>query len=137
MSTTYNPKIKALLEQVRTEALERGYQCDEPGEMSDDETRWSVYVIPAGSTYDDENGVDVTITILESEHRDGEENGLNFGLDVVGYQGEILGGMTPFNYTDRVWVQRDDEDAVEERWNIFQGAFDASPVIDSIEEHYA
>ena len=34
-------------------------------------------------------------------------------------------------------MSRDDADAVEERWNLFQGAFDPSVVIDSIEEHYA
>lgn len=137
MSKTYNPKIQALLTQVREEALERGYQCDEPFEMSDDETRWTMLVMPAGSTYDDEDGVDVSITILESEHRDGEENGLNFGLDVVSYGGEIIGGMTPFNYSPQVWVERDNPEAVEERWELFSNAFDASPVVDSIEGHYA
>ena len=137
MEDTYNPKIQKLLEAVRAEALERGFICDEPFEMTDDCVRWSLLVQPAGTASDAEEGVDVTITIPESEHYDGSENGLNFSLDVVHYGGEILGGMTPFNYSDRVWVQRDDADAVEERWNLFQGAFDASPVIDSIEGHYA
>ena len=86
---------------------------------------------------DAEIGVDVSITTLESEVNDGEENGLNFSLDVVGWGGTMIGGMTPFNYSDRVWVARDDADAVEERWNLFQGAFDPSAVIDSIEGHYA
>lgn len=131
------PKIKALLEQVRAEALERGLVCSEPGDMTDDCERWEVYVQPAGTPDDEhENGVDVSITVCESEHYDGEENGLNFALDVVSYGGEIIGGLCPFNYSDRVWVPRDDEDAVEERWGLFAGAFDADPVVDSIVSHF-
>jgi len=134
---TYNPKIKTLLEQVRAEALERGFLCDEPCEMTDEEYKFCLLVQPAGTPSDAEIGVDVSITTLESECNDGEENGLNFSLDVTGWGGTIIGGMTPFNYSSRVWVQRDDAEAVQERWELFQGAFDPSVVIDSIEEHYA
>jgi hypothetical protein len=130
-TSTHSPRIKALFEQVRDEARERGLVCCDPYEMSDDEERWALYVQPAGSGEDDhENGVDVSITVLTSEHCDG--NGLNFGLDVVSHSGRIIGGLCPFNYTDRVWVARDDADAVEERWQLFANAFDADSVVDSI-----
>jgi hypothetical protein len=36
--------------------------------------------------------------------------------------GRIIGGLTPFNYTDRCWVSRNDQQAVEERFRILEEA---------------
>lgn len=132
----YTTKIRSLLEQVRDAAREHGLDSSDPYDMSDAEERWALHVQPAGSS-DDEDGVEVSITVLESEQCDGQENGLNFGLDVVSHGGRILGGLCPFNYTDRVWVDRDDSEAVEERWKVFANAFDAGPVVDSIEGFFS
>jgi len=130
----YNPKIKALLEQVRTEALERGYECLGPYDMSDDCIRWNVLVRPKGA--DSEDGVDISITIPESEHYDGSEEGVNFSSDIVHYEGIILGGLCPYNYTDQCWVDKTDEDAVASRWDTFTRLFDASAALDVVEEFY-
>ena len=133
----YIPRIKTMLDEVRKEALERGFQCDEPYDMTDEEVRWNVLVRPADAKPEDEVGVDVSITILESEACDGTEGGCNFGLDMVEYGGVIVGGMVPYNYTEHVWVPRKDEGAVERRWVIFNDGFSASAIVDEISEYYA
>jgi len=137
LETVYPPKFRQLLEEVRKEALERGFLCDEPGDLTDEDVRWFVLVRPAGTNPSEEAGVDVSITAAESEHFDGEEGGVNFILDVVSYEGVIVGGLHPYNYTDRCWVPRADEDAVAARWALLNDAFDASAVVDSIEEFFA
>lgn len=132
----YVPKIKIMLDEVREEALERGFQCDEPYDMTDEEVRWNVLVKPAKAEPEDEVGVDVSITILESEASDGTEGGCNFALEMIEYGGIVVGGMVPYNYTEQVWVRREDEEAVERRWVIFNDGFSASAVLDLIESFY-
>lgn len=104
--------------------------------MTDAEVRWCVLVRPAGSNPGDDVGVDVSITILESEECDGSEGGCNFGLDLVEYGGIVVGGMVPFNFTEQVWIPREDADAVRARWAIFDDGFSASAVMDRIENFY-
>lgn len=136
--TTYGPKIQKILEEVRAEAVERGLICDEPFDMTDEDVRWSALVLPAGTaTAADGVGVDVNITVAESEHWDGSEGGLNFIMDVTSVGGAILGGLAPYNYTDECWVPRADEGAVETRWVVFSNGCDAGAILDSIEEHLA
>lgn len=36
--------------------------------------------------------------------------------------GAIVGGLTPFNYTEQVWVPRSNPEAVEERFRIMEDA---------------
>lgn len=133
---TYVPRIKTMLDEVRKDALERGFQCDEPYDMTDEEVRWNVLVRPADATPDQDVGVDVSITILESEACDGTKGGCNFALEMVEYEGLIVGGMVPYNFTEHVWVPRDDENAVETRWRVFNEHFSASSIVDRIVEFY-
>lgn len=133
---TYVPRIKTMLDEVRKEALERGFQCDEPYEMTDEEVRWCVLVRPADAKPEEEVGVDVRISILESEPSDGTEGGCNFALEMVEYEGIVVGGMIPYNFTEHVWVPREDENAVETRWRVFNEYFSATGVLDQIFEFY-
>jgi hypothetical protein len=43
--------------------------------------------------------------------------GLTFRLDVVEYGGRIICGYTPYNYTEKCWVDANDAEAVKTRWN--------------------
>jgi hypothetical protein len=134
---TYQPKMREILESIRKEAVARGYLCDEPFDMTDECYRWSVLVRPGGTPKDADVGVDVAIQIAESHAYGDGEAGLNFMLDMVEYGGLIVGGLAPYNYTSDCWVPVDDDEAVAYRWRIFSDAFDASTVLDRIEEHYA
>ena len=82
--------------------------------MSSDEYWWSLLADVDGVK------VDVSFKICESEQYDGEKGGVNFSVDVVEFGGRILGGLTPFNYSDACWVDRRDADAIEnasKSWN--------------------
>ena len=42
----------------------------------------------------------------------------------------------PYNYSDDVWVDPRDADAVEERWQIFRHAIDGDDVIAALETYW-
>jgi hypothetical protein len=109
----YNPRILGLLDGVRAAFEATGYRRDEPFEMSGEEYQWRL----DGGAEPRNPDVSVGITIIESRVRDGEDDlGINFGLDITGKDGKILGGYTPYNYGPEVWVSRKDPSAIEARW---------------------
>ena len=122
----YAERIVSLLDgivaQIRED--EPSLQVSEIDELQSDDYRWTFNVCTAeqAEQSDEMQGVDVWFVICESEEYDGEENGVNFAIEIVGVGGEIVGGLTPYNYTDRCWVQRDDADAVEKRFRIIERA---------------
>lgn len=68
----------------------------------------------------EEFGIDVRFQLVDAYDYDGFEPGdpewgVNVSVDVTGYQGEMLGGLTPYNYTEKVWTS--DEDELQERLN--------------------
>jgi len=125
----YGGKMRDLARRIRTALYRRFRQTIEVSEvdsMSDDKLRVSFMASPRGldEIAAESDYVDVSITMLISEHSDGELGGINWGLDVVRGSGEILGGLTPYNYTDQVWVARRDRAAVETRWSLFRTVVD-------------
>lgn len=139
----YESRIVRLLNSIRELLIDdddieltvsEGYCCS-----ADDEFRWTFTVQTAEQVADEEEGadmegVDVTFKIVESEQHDGEEDGVNFCTDIVTIEGRILGGMTPYNYTEQCWVKRSDPDAVDERFQIMERA-DSSEAAYIITEH--
>lgn len=65
-------------------------------------------------------GIDVSFQILESTSYDGSEDGINFSIEAVSVEGRMIGGCTPFNYTDDVWVSLEDENGIEERFRLME-----------------
>jgi len=133
----YAPIFAARLEQVRKEAKARGYECDEPYDMTDEYLRWNVFVCPAGKTMEDEDGIGVELAAPTSEAFEGEEGGVNFSLGLCHYGGEIVGGMAPHNYTPACWVSTQDKEAIRVRWDLFDAHFSAGAVVDQIDRYYA
>jgi len=133
LSKTYVPKMKRLLAEVCRSARDEGLECSEPYDRSDEMFAWSVVVYPRGGS--EQDGVDVTVQISESGVYEGEGGGLNFSMDLVSYGGEIVGGLTPYNYTSDVWVPVLDADAVEQRWDIFESGADPYEAVYLINEH--
>ena len=134
LSKTYAPKMKKMLRQICDVAREEGFDCGEVIDMSDETYRFAVLIKPKGA--DQEDGVDVTVDMAESQSYGDTEGGLNFSLDVVGYGGEIIGGLTPFNFSPQVWVSMDDPKAVAERWQLFDQGVDPYDVIYLVKEFY-
>lgn len=140
---TYSKRIEAILQEVVKALTEKTtLVVGSPFDMGCDYYQWAVTAespsehtanTEANST---EAGTDITFTIAESEEWDGEENGVNFMLDVTSVGGEIIGGLTPYNYTPEVWVSRDDPDAIERRFQIMLNA-DTDSLVQMVIEHYA
>lgn len=116
----FKAQIAIILTAIAESLREDGWKVGEVCDMSCDDYRYSILV----SQYDanpeelNEDDVDITFEICESEEYDGTENGVNFAVSVVTVGGSIIGGLTPYNYTDRCWVSVGDVEAVEERFNI-------------------
>jgi len=130
---TYESGIVEILNEVRDNLQHYGYEVSEVDDMTDEDYAWSVAVRPKKGKGE---LIDVKITIAESEHWDGSEDGVNFMLDVVAEGGSIVGGLVPYNYTDKVWVPRKDEDAIDERWREFSHGADSSEIVYSIQDYY-
>lgn len=120
----YEGRILAVLNAIRKKLQEAGHDCNEPTDMSSDDFWWSMTV---------DGHIDVSLKICESEQYDGESGGVNFAVDIVEHGGRILGGLTPYNYTNKVWVSRYSPAAVEERFRIIEQA-DPADVIQCVEK---
>ena len=112
----YEKRIVKILSDIK-EMLIKDYSVSGPDFWNGDDYRWSIYV-----QHEDEEAIDITFVIAESEEFDGSTGGINFSLDIVREGGEILGGLTPYNYTHECWVSRKDANAVEERFQIMENA---------------
>lgn len=120
------PRAVSLLERIRDVVRDADFTADdEPSFMDGDDYRWSLRVWRPGEA-GEESCIDVSIEIAEAmSYGDDEAHegfGVNFGLDLVEWGGRILGGLTPYNYSDKVWVDARNEDAVSERWRILEDA---------------
>lgn len=124
----YSARALALLNNIRSVVTETGeWDTDEPSDMSSDDYKWSFVVWPKDKGYPgSENCVDISIELAEAATYGDDEVfdgfGINWGLDIVEYGGRILGGLTPYNYTDDVWIDGRDDEAVLERWQIIESA---------------
>jgi len=126
----YEPRILAVLTRIAETLREAGYAVDDPIDLSCDQYWWSLLV----HGDNEENGIDISFKICESDQYDGEEGGVNFSLDIVEFGGRVLGGLCPYNYTPHCWVDRNDEEAVEERFAIFEQAdpADIVPILERV-----
>jgi hypothetical protein len=112
----YQKRIIGILERIADVLRAAGFDVEGPWDLSSDDYCWSLLADVDGVK------VDVSFKICESEQYDGEKGGVNFALDIVEEGGRIIGGLTPFNYTDRCWVSRKDKHSVEERFRILEQA---------------
>jgi hypothetical protein len=109
----YHRRIMAIMERIANVLREEGHSVEGPDFWDCDDYRWVLLV---------DGKVDISFKLCESEEYDGEKGGVNFALDLVEVSGRIIGGLTPYNYTDRCWVSRKDRRAIEERFRILEEA---------------
>jgi hypothetical protein len=117
------PRALALGGGVREGCVAAGMKTDEPVDMSGDDYSWSLQAWRPNSTAD-EDRIDISVEIAEALAYGDEDQpyGVNFSLSIVEWGGLILGGLSPYNYTDEVWVDARDADAVAARWQILERA---------------
>jgi hypothetical protein len=122
----YEARILTIMNKIKSELEDEGFVVTDPYEMCDRDDEWWMRVVTGeGRTADDDledDDIDIRFIIATSTDWDGTENVVNFMLDVVEVSGRMLGGLIPYNYTDQVWVSRDDEEAIEERFQIMERA---------------
>jgi hypothetical protein len=143
IATEYEAPMRRMLEEIVEVLVDVGFECSDLYDMTDSEFSWSFTCKSVGenekqltgkqtgASYD-EKSFDVQITINESAEHSGTYDGVNFSLNVGYWGGLIVGGCTPYNYTERVWVDAGDAAAVKERWREFSSAVDACDVAESI-----
>lgn len=133
----YGGKIRKYLRGVSKELKKRGYYVDGPCDRSDEEFCYNLLIsreslegrnIP-------EDAVDIDFYICESECRDCEKGGMAFSVVVNSVGGELIGGLTPFNYSGNLWVDRNDAEAIEKRWQVIMDA-DVEDLIKLVEDWF-
>ncbi len=129
--------ILRILEGMRKALVEAGFDACEPYEMSDSTYQWWMSVYLAGSDSEQhEDDIDIIFEISESLAYQGTLEGVNFSISVTTVGGEIIGGLTPYNYTEEVWVDVKDADGIRERFRIFEEA-DPASIVELIQDHVA
>ncbi len=128
----YREPIEAHLQQLALILAERGWATDGPIDISADNYEYTLMVWVTGAVGKSTDAVAVNVSIEEERDHDGGEGfGMNFCLQVFAPDGRVLGELQPHNYSDQVWVDARDEEAVKARWEEFIGA-DASQLPDLI-----
>jgi hypothetical protein len=127
VAAVYGPRALTLLAEVRDYFDTLGIPTGEPFDMSDDVYRWSLAVGDASLGLDEL--IDVTVEIAEAQaYGDDPADGVNFGLSISRYGGELLADCQPFNFSPQCWVPASDPEAVRERWDLFADAARDVPV---------
>jgi hypothetical protein len=134
IKTEYEPRVLGVLNEWRGAFTKAGYRVSEVSDMSDECYRWD-FVVYLGEDDGYENSTNVSFTIAESgpyagdtDENDNSE-GINVLVDVVHYDGHILGGFSPYNYSSRVWT--DDPEEWRERFVAFEN-IDPDDIIESV-----
>lgn len=124
VASQYHDRIMKILSSIREELVEDGWYVEGPFENHCDDFQWAMVssTNPQFQNELNEDDIDITFKICESEEYDGTEGGLNFSVNIVTVGGKIIGGITPFNYTEKCWVDINDSDAVEERFCLIEEA---------------
>lgn len=139
----YDTVIDAIHEDFEPRAMNRlhdikvflhnvfGWESTNTYDMDDEEYQWH-FTTGEHLTLENgdasETGIDVSLTLGEAivfgdGGVDGEfPYGVSFRLDFVGYGGQIIGGIAPYNYTPECWVDGKDRSAVEERFALVESA---------------
>ena len=114
----YEERIEAILNGIRETVKEELPEANvsEIWDQSDDDFAWAIYIDGISDP------IDITFYIAESENWDGEVHGINFIIEGVSKGGHPVMGIIPYNYTDKVWVDRNDEEALEERFQLVENA---------------
>lgn len=137
----YKARMLQFLKNIRAELNDNSAgdfgTCSEPFEMDPGEL--CMVIEKSRQNEDDERSVvmDIKFEVLDSLEYDGdeEEPGVNFNIEAVSYEGQEIARLCPYNYTNKVWVNCNDKDGIEERFKIIENS-DISELIYYIEEYY-
>jgi len=128
----YQDRIISYLDEVRKELEKNNIITSIVEDYSSDDIYFG-FMIYKDESLELENSLDVSFHIYDAKNYDNIE-GLNFGIDIVSYEGEIVGGLIPYNYSNNVWVLSEED--IEERFNLIVEESDIYSMIKLIKEFY-
>jgi hypothetical protein len=126
---------EAVVEELQFEKL-GNYTVSETGDWTDEDHSFAFSI-------DDSEGepeIDVRFTLASSGAYEGIDEGeegwgVNIAVDINGADGRMIGGFTPYNYTERVWT--DDTDELLERIGYMNASEAAYLVVEDLKEQQA
>ena len=116
---TYGPIFLSALNQIKRAAERAGWTATDVWEENYENYRWSFLVSPIARDFEGdehESDIDVVYELIESKSLGNETEGVAWSLDISSYGGSIIGGFTPGNYTDDLWVDMRDDEAIKRRF---------------------
>lgn len=126
IAQTYDADALRILRQVSEHLIAVGVACAEPVQMWDDNYRWGLATLnEAGEV--GEGSADFVLALIERRDHEGENApaGVAWGLDISGWGGTILGGLTPYNFTEDLWIDSADTEAVRARFVLLRDTAEA------------
>lgn len=126
----FKQRMIDLLENWKRVLREEGYTVHGPYDLSDSEYNWYITVEGKGLP----ELVDVTIEMPESVDYEGNTSGAAFGIDIVAEGGRIIGGYTPHNFTEKLWVPVNAPRELSERLALVEQA-DIQGGVDLLDEY--
>lgn len=86
----------------------------EPFRCDAEETSYHLYIEAAAPDVARKHGVDIAYALYRGDEA-GLEGVVSFGIEIVGAENVVLGGLAPYKHSDRFWIAVDDEKAIRER----------------------
>ncbi|MFA4971487.1 MAG: hypothetical protein WC683_02660 [bacterium] len=117
IAKSYGPKILAFLERLATGLRDKGLTVDAPEDMSCDDYKWGTVIRLASKTGEpvDDTDIDLNVELAESLAHEGTTDGVTFRLEANACGGAVIGVWSPWNYTERCWVDVRDKAGLTER----------------------
>lgn len=96
----YSKRMMQTMTELYNELVESSPDCkpSEPWAMDADDYWVVITCEPEGK-----EAFDITLRLDDSNEYEGEPGGYTFSFSLVAYGGRILGGLSPYNYTPKVW----------------------------------
>lgn len=126
VTAEYYDRLRGLLDKLRESARAYGIQTSDVLDLSVDGLNLTLVVHPitvppqqADYSRHDRDFL-AEITMPDSLEHEGDVSGINFELKCKGKNGRIYGVCAPGNHTAEVWVDPNDAEAVESRFDDFE-----------------
>lgn len=116
-------RMQKVVERIATELRAGGLEV-ETWETNAEDYGFQLLAKPKDGS--DEDGIDMDLTIWDSGDADDGIYGQhgNFHCGITRYGGEILGGFTPYNYSERVWVDYTNDAEWDERMDLVESGLE-------------
>jgi hypothetical protein len=112
----YTPRALTILNRLKDACESNGLACNTPGPVFGDELRWE-FDIKHNTGY-----MTVEIIVMESLEHEPSLDGINFMFEIITDDAQVPWGYAPYNYSPEVWVDLNDMDAVDERFEMIEDA---------------